>query len=94
MPRAEWNGAVIAESERTVVLEGNHYFPPDSIAGEYLVESDHTTRCPWKGKARYYSIEVDGKRNDNAAWYYPKPTFLARKIKDHVAFWKGVHITG
>jgi uncharacterized protein (DUF427 family) len=92
MPRAIWNGAVIAESEDTVKVEGNHYFPLDSVKREYLVESDTHTVCPWKGVASYYALEVDGERNSDAAWYYPHPTPFARKIRGRVAFWRGVKI--
>lgn len=92
MAKAIWNGAVIAESEDTVVVEGNHYFPPNSINKEYLRESDATTVCPWKGLASYYDIEVDGKINYSAAWYYPKPSQAASQIKDFVAFWHGVKV--
>lgn len=90
--KAIWNGAVLAESDDTVVVEGNHYFPPEALNRAYFVESDHHTRCPWKGLASYYTVEVDGERNDNAAWYYPDPSDAARQIKDHVAFWKGVQV--
>jgi uncharacterized protein (DUF427 family) len=92
MPRAIWNGVVIAESDDTVVVEGNHYFPLDSVKREYLVESGTHTVCPWKGLASYYTLEVDGERNMDAAWYYPHPTPLARKVRGRVAFWRGVQI--
>jgi uncharacterized protein (DUF427 family) len=92
MIRAVWNGAVLAEAPRTVRLEGNHYFPADSLRREYLEDSPTTTRCPWKGRARYYTVVVDGAVNPDAAWYYPKPSPLARKIKDHVAFSPAVRI--
>ncbi len=91
--KAIWNGKVLAESNTTEVVENNHYFPADSINKEFFVESDHQTTCPWKGLASYYSIEVDGKTNTNAAWYYPEPKDAAKQIKDHVAFWKGVEVT-
>jgi uncharacterized protein (DUF427 family) len=91
--KATWNGAVIAESSDTVVVEGNHYFPRDSVKQEYLRGSDHSSVCPWKGVASYYSVEVDGQVNANAAWYYPQPSDAAKQIKDHVAFWKGVVVT-
>ena len=90
--KAIWNGQVLAESDDTVVVEGNHYFPPDSVEAEYLVRSDQSTLCPWKGTAGYHSIEVDGRRNDNAAWFYPDPTPEAEPIRDHVAFWNGVEV--
>lgn len=92
MPRAIWNGEVIAESEETVVVEGNHYFPLESVKREYLLASDTHTVCPWKGVASYYTLEVNGERNIDAAWYYPKPTRLAQRVGDRVAFWRGVKI--
>ncbi|MGH8998716.1 MAG: DUF427 domain-containing protein [Acidimicrobiia bacterium] len=92
MIRAVWNGAVIAEAPRTVVVEGNHYFPPEAVRREYLIESRTRSLCPWKGMARYSTLVVDGTVNPDAAWYYPRPTFLARRIKQHVAFWHGVRI--
>lgn len=92
MPRAVWQGKVLAESEKTVVVEGNQYFPPDSIKREYLKPSDTHSVCPWKGAASYYHVEVDGQRNPDAAWYYPEPKDAAQQIKDHVAFWKGVQV--
>jgi uncharacterized protein (DUF427 family) len=82
----------LAESDETVVVEGNHYFPPDSINREYFEESDYHTHCPWKGLASYYSIVVEGKVNKGAAWYYPEPKEAAKQIKGHIAFWKGVQI--
>ena len=90
--KAEWNGEVIAESDSTVVIEGNHYFPPDSVRQEYLQSSSTTTVCPWKGTAHYYSVVVAGKENRDAAWYYPSPKEAAAEIKDHVAFWRGVNV--
>jgi uncharacterized protein (DUF427 family) len=90
--RAEWNGAVIAESNNTVVIEGNHYFPPDSVRKDYLQPSSTTTVCSWKGTAHYYSVVVEGKENRDAAWYYPTPKEAAAEIKDHVAFWRGVDV--
>jgi uncharacterized protein (DUF427 family) len=92
MPKAVWNDVVVAESDDTVVLEGNHYFPEGSLDKRYFEESSHHSICPWKGIASYYTIRVDGKRNENAAWYYANPFFLARKIKGRVAFWNGVRI--
>lgn len=92
MKRATWNGAVLAESEQTVVVEGNHYFPPDAVNWQYLEESEHQTICGWKGVAGYYNVTVDGKILENAAWYYADPSLAARKIKDRVAFWKGVKV--
>lgn len=90
--RAIWNNAVLAESDDTVVLEGNHYFPPDSIRGEFFRESDTHTTCPWKGKASYYDVVVGGEVNKDAAWYYPVVSDAAAQIKGRVAFWKGVRI--
>lgn len=92
MVRAVWNGTVIAEAEETVRLEGNHYFPPESINREYLRASDTTTVCPWKGVAHYYHVVAGGQTNPDAAWHYPRPSRLARRIKDHVAFWHSVVI--
>lgn len=92
MAKAVWNGAVIAESNETVVVEGNHYFPPESVSREYLSDSTTTSRCWWKGKASYYDVVVDGETNTDAAWYYPTPSKKAAMIKDHVAFWRGVTV--
>ncbi|MEU8619476.1 DUF427 domain-containing protein [Streptomyces sp. NPDC048623] len=94
MLRAVWNGRVIAEAPRTVIVEGNHYFPPESLDRQYVRASRSRSLCFWKGVAHYYSLEVDGRTNPNAAWYYPKPSPLARRIKDHVAFWQGVRVEG
>jgi uncharacterized protein (DUF427 family) len=94
MIRAVWNGTVVAEAPRTVRVEGNHYFPPDTIRHEFLVDSATKSVCPWKGRARYYTLAVNGEVNPDAAWYYPKPSPLARRIKDHVAFWNGVDVEG
>jgi uncharacterized protein (DUF427 family) len=91
--KASWNGTVIAESSDTVVVEGNHYFPVDSVQREYLRPSDHSSVCPWKGVASYYTLEVDGQTNRDAAWYYPEPSEAARQIEGRVAFWKGVQVT-
>ncbi len=93
MPTAKWNGAEIARSDDTVIVEGNHYFPRAAVNSEYLKESDTTSHCPWKGNASYYSIEVDGETNKDAAWYYPSPSERAAEIKDHLAFWKGVEVS-
>ena len=90
--KAIWNGMVIAESDNTVVVEGNHYFPENSIKKEYFKESSTNTVCPWKGTASYYTLDVEGKENADAAWYYPTPSDLASQIKDHVAFWNGVEV--
>jgi uncharacterized protein (DUF427 family) len=92
MPTARWNGAVIAQSEDTVVVEGNHYFPADSIVADYFEASDTHSFCPWKGEASYKSLVVDGKRNADAAWFYPDPKPKASEIKDRFAFWKGVTV--
>ena len=91
--KATWNGATIAESDDTVVVEGNHYFPMSSLNRDHVTFSNHKTTCPWKGLASYYSIEVNGKVNADAAWYYPAPKDAAREIKDYVAFWKEVQVT-
>jgi uncharacterized protein (DUF427 family) len=90
--KAIWNDTVLAESDDTEVVEGNHYFPPESIDKDFFEASDHTSVCPWKGTASYFSIIVDGERNENAAWTYPNPKDAASEIKDHVAFWNGVEI--
>ncbi len=92
MAKALWGGKVIAESGATVVVEGNHYFPPDAVNKQFLKSSSHTSICPWKGTARYYHVEVDGLRSENAAWYYPDPKPAAAEIKDRIAFWKGVRV--
>ena len=91
--KAVWNGAVIAESDSTVVVEGNHYFPVDSVNRNYLQPSDKTTACFWKGTASYWSLAVNGEVNESAAWYYPDPKEEAKQIKDHIAFWRGVEVT-
>ncbi len=91
--QAIWNNTVIAESDDTVVVEGNHYFPPGSVNTDHVTASTHQTTCPWKGKAHYYDVVVGGERNENAAWYYPEPKEKASHIKDHVAFWNGVEVT-
>jgi uncharacterized protein (DUF427 family) len=89
---ATWNNTILAESDDTVVVEGNHYFPPQSIKMEYFQESATHTACPWKGEASYYNVVVDGQINKDAAWYYPDPKPAAAEIKDHVAFWRGVKV--
>ena len=94
MAKAIWNGQVIAESDNTKIVEGNHYFPADSIKQEFFTRSDTRTICPWKGEASYYNIEVNGKTNADAAWYYPSPKSEAANIKNYVAFWKDVEVTG
>ncbi len=88
--KAIWNGQTIAESDATVVVENNHYFPKESVKAEYLTDSSTHTTCPWKGLASYHSLTVDGKTNPDAAWYYPDPKPAAENIKGYVAFWKGV----
>ena len=90
--KATWKGAVLAESDDTVVVEGNHYFPPDSISREHFRESETHTVCPWKGTASYYDVVVGGDVNRDAAWYYPQPKDAALQIKDRVAFWRGVRV--
>ena len=92
MPKATWEGVVLAESDNCVVVEGNQYFPADSIHSGYFKPAANTTICPWKGTAHYYDIEVNGQRNPSAAWYYPDPTAAAAEIKDRVAFWRGVKV--
>jgi uncharacterized protein (DUF427 family) len=91
--KAIWNGKVIAESNDTIVVEGNHYFPPNSIKPEFYSDSEHKTVCPWKGTASYKHIEIEGKSNTNAAWYYPEPKEKASEIKGYIAFWNGVEVT-
>ena len=90
--KAIWNKQVIADNKNTIIVEGNHYFPPESIKREFFVESDRQSTCPWKGEASYYDIKVNGQVNKNAAWYYPEPKEAANKIKGYVAFWNGVDI--
>ncbi len=90
--KATWNGATLAESGDTVVVESNHYFPPDSINAEYFTDSNTHTICPWKGTASYKTIEVDGKSNPDAAWFYPEPKDAAAEIKNRFAFWNGVTV--
>ena len=92
MAKAIWNGIVLAESADTVLIEGNHYFPPESVNQQYFQPTRTKTRCFWKGLAHYYDIQVNGQTNSAAAWYYPKPWPLAHGIKDYVAFWRGVQI--
>lgn len=93
MTTATWNGTVLAESNNTIVVEGNHYFPADSIKSEYFKDSTHHTTCGWKGVASYYTIEVNGQSNPNAAWYYPTPKDAAKNITGYIAFWKGVQVS-
>jgi uncharacterized protein (DUF427 family) len=91
--KAVWNGEIIAESDDTVVVEGNHYFPPDSVRAELFEDSGTHTTCPWKGEASYKTLVVDGKRNPDAAWYYPQPKDAAAEIRDRYAFWHGVEVS-
>ena len=93
MATASWNGTVLATSDDTVVVEGNHYFPRASVTDGVLVDSSRTSVCPWKGTARYHSVVVDGQVNEDAAWYYPEPKDAAAELKDRIAFWKGVEVT-
>lgn len=90
--KAIWKNSVIAQSDETVVIEGNHYFPADSVRAEMLKDSDTTTVCPWKGTASYYNVDVDGDINQDAAWYYPEPKDAASEIRGRIAFWKGVQV--
>ncbi len=92
MVTARWNGAIIAQSDDTVIVERNHYFPRDAVNAEYLVDSATTSVCGWKGTAQYHSLVVDGKTNADAAWYYPEPKDSAREIAGRIAFWKGVEV--
>jgi len=92
MPKALWGGKVVAESTDCVVVEGNQYFPVSAVKKEYLKSSAHTSICPWKGTAHYYHLDVDGMRNENAAWFYPEPKPAAKEITGRVAFWKGVRV--
>jgi len=90
--KAIWNNEIIAESGDTLVIEGNHYFPQNSVNYDYFSISDNTSVCPWKGTASYYNLEVAGEKNPNAAWYYPNPKNVAKEITGYIAFWKGVQI--
>jgi uncharacterized protein (DUF427 family) len=92
MARATWNGAVIAESDRFEIVEGNVYFPPEAVKQEYLQPSDTHSVCWWKGTASYYTLSVDGKENPDAAWYYPDPSAKAKNVEGYVAFWRGVNV--
>jgi uncharacterized protein (DUF427 family) len=94
MATATWNGQIIAESDETEIVEGNHYFPPHTIRSEFFQPSDASSVCPWKGTASYYDVVVDGEVNKGAAWFYPDPKPAASNIKDHVAFWRGVTVSG
>ncbi|CAM3312208.1 DUF427 domain-containing protein [Aequorivita lipolytica] len=90
--KAIWNNKIIAETAETLIIENNHYFPENAIKKEYFKKSTTHTQCPWKGEASYYTVEVDGLQNKDAAWYYPEPKDAAKAIKNHVAFWKGVEV--
>ena len=90
--KAVWNGEVIADSDTTIVVEGNHYFPPDSVRKDLLKPSSTTSVCPWKGTASYYSVVIAGRENSDAAWYYPNPKEAAAHIRDHIAFWREVEV--
>jgi len=91
--KAVWNNQVIAQSDDTIVIENNHYFPKESVNNAYLTQSDTHSTCPWKGFASYYTLDVDGKQNKDAAWYYPEPKPAAANITNYLAFWKGVKVT-
>ncbi|MDJ1480360.1 DUF427 domain-containing protein [Cytophagaceae bacterium YF14B1] len=91
--KAIWNGQIIAESDQTIVVEGNHYFPPQSVRTEFFIPSSTHTTCPWKGIASYYTLDVENSQNKDAAWYYMEPKEAAQQIKNYIAFWKGVKIT-
>ena len=93
MPEAIWNNQVIVESDDTVIVENNHYFPREALKEEFFKDSDHSTRCPWKGVARYLTITINGKENVNCAWFYPDPKPEAENIRGRVAFWRGVEVT-
>lgn len=90
--KAIWNDTILAESDQTIVVEGNHYFPPNSVNKQYFKESKTHSTCPWKGQASYYNITVSGETNSDAAWFYPEPKEAAQQIKNYVAFWKGVQV--
>ena len=93
MSKATWQGVVLAQSAETIEIEGNQYFPPDSVNRQYLEDSTTQSTCPWKGEASYYNIIVNGNKNPDAAWYYPDPKDAAARIKNYVAFWKGIDIS-
>lgn len=94
MAHASWNGILLAESDQTIQIEGNHYFPPESVNEKFLRPSSHTSVCSWKGTASYYDVVVDDKINSQAAWYYPEPLDGVTEIKGYIAFWKGVKVEG
>ena len=91
--KAMWENTVLAESDKTIVVEGNHYFPPESVKKEYFHSSDTHSTCPWKGLASYYHVDAGGKVNQDAAWYYPEPKEAAKQIENYVAFWRGVKVS-
>jgi uncharacterized protein (DUF427 family) len=91
--KATWETTLLAESDKTIVIEGNHYFPPEAIKKEYFRASDTHSTCPWKGLASYYHVDAGGKVNQDAAWYYPEPKEAAKQIKNYVAFWRGVKVS-
>jgi uncharacterized protein (DUF427 family) len=93
MPKATWNGTVLAESNETIEIEGNQYFPPESVKRQYLEDSTMHSTCPWKGEASYYHVVVNNEKNPDAAWYYPNPKDAAAQIRNYVAFWKGIQIS-
>jgi uncharacterized protein (DUF427 family) len=93
MVRATWNGTTLAETDDTVIVEGNHYFPRSAVRAEYLRASDTHSICPWKGEASYYTLDVNGEKNEDAAWYYPEPKPAAEEIRDRIAFWHGVTVS-
>ena len=90
--KAVWKGAVVAQSEQTIIIESNHYFPRNSLVEKYFIESDKKTQCPWKGDASYLSIKIESEFNQDAAWFYPKTKDAAREITGMVAFWRGVEV--
>lgn len=90
--KAIWNNKVLAQSDETIFLENNHYFPPESLNREFFESSNHTTDCPWKGRANYYTLQIGEETNRDAAWFYPEPKEAAKEIKNYVAFWKGVKV--
>ena len=92
MPKATWNGAVLAQSDHCEIVENNYYFPPDAISSQYFKPSSTHSTCPWKGVASYYSLEVEGQENKDAAWFYPEPKAAANNIRGYVAFWRGVKV--
>ncbi len=94
MPKAIWNNTILAESDQTIVVEGNHYFPTDAVNWQYFQPSDTHTICHWKGQASYYTITVNGQSNKDAAWFYPEPKDAAKQIRDYIAFWRGVRVEG